>query len=677
LRDLTDAAHKAAAPKAAAPPAPLAPPAPATARPGLTSHLLVLGLLLLLYVPMAGSYMLFDPWETHYAEVARTMNATGNYLSPRWQEENFWSKPAGQLWLLAFGMKAFGVGRGAPDEMVASTLPEWSLRLPIILISVFGIWAMWLLVTRFVSRRAGWLTAAILATMPQWAFITRQAMTDMPDVGLMTGGLALLFLALKDEDAEQPLRSVALGPVRLTGFHLVLAVVAGLVLLQTIYFYGAITKGFMGKRVLPLAALGHMSGYVLCLLAFAVLGWVSVKTRRQLLLVVAYLTFAIAVLMKGILGVAIPGMVVLGYIIVTWDWALLKRAELHLGVLLVISVSFPWYHAMIALHGYPFYREMFVQHHFQRLASGVHGDKGSFEYFLTQLGPGTFPWAAFAPVALAHVLSSRPDRTTLRGQAILFGAIWFVACFTLFSLSMTKFHHYILPALPGLAVVIAVYLDDLAGDRIKAPALGLLCAFGFLAFIAAMIAEKPIRLVWLYIYNYTRSFPGIQFGPVVWELAAVCAVPIVVLLVRHARQIGVWLGVATAATFTLWAIDGYMMQVAPHWGQKTLIREYYERRASPEERLLPWQMNWRGENFYTKGEIAGPRPEAFTVFMSLDNTPMLTYLKARPGRKFFFLLEHSRLNTFKRILPTDNAKQTLKIEDDKSNNKFLLASATM
>jgi len=31
------------------------------------------------------------------------------------------------------------------------------------------------------------------------------------------------------------------------------------------------------------------------------------------------------------------------------------------------------------------------------------------------------------------------------------------------SLSMTKFHHYILPALPGLAIVVGCFLDDLMG----------------------------------------------------------------------------------------------------------------------------------------------------------------------------------------------------------------------
>ena len=37
-------------------------------------------------------------------------------------------------------------------------------------------------------------------------------------------------------------------------------------------------------------------------------------------------------------------------------------------------------------------------------------------------------------------------------EVLRFGAIWFVAGYAVVSLSMTKFHHYILPALPCLAI---------------------------------------------------------------------------------------------------------------------------------------------------------------------------------------------------------------------------------
>ena len=39
-----------------------------------------------LYLPGLGDYGLFDPWETHYGEVARGMVETGNYIDPVWAQ---------------------------------------------------------------------------------------------------------------------------------------------------------------------------------------------------------------------------------------------------------------------------------------------------------------------------------------------------------------------------------------------------------------------------------------------------------------------------------------------------------------------------------------------------------------------------------------------------------------
>ena len=44
--------------------------------------LLVILVGLLLYLPFAGSYGLWDPWETHYAEVARQMTNAGRLHQP-------------------------------------------------------------------------------------------------------------------------------------------------------------------------------------------------------------------------------------------------------------------------------------------------------------------------------------------------------------------------------------------------------------------------------------------------------------------------------------------------------------------------------------------------------------------------------------------------------------------
>ena len=76
---------------------------------------------LLLYVPLAGTYGLLDPWETHYGEVARQMTVRNDYISLWWpgaplDPDHFWSKPVLSFWLMSLFMHLFGVAGGAPGR---------------------------------------------------------------------------------------------------------------------------------------------------------------------------------------------------------------------------------------------------------------------------------------------------------------------------------------------------------------------------------------------------------------------------------------------------------------------------------------------------------------------------------------------------------------------------------
>src|SRR5580765_1746601 len=177
---------------------------------------------LLLYVPLAGSYGLHDPWETHYAEVARQMAVRGDYISLWWpgapiDPEHFWSKPVLSFWIMSLSMMAFGLGHPASGTMALSTRAEWATRLPFCLFGVLGIYAVYLCVSRFVSRRAGIFAAIVTATCPLYALVARQAMTDMAFVGPMTMALALGALALFDDaDVPLPRREARLGKLKLS-----------------------------------------------------------------------------------------------------------------------------------------------------------------------------------------------------------------------------------------------------------------------------------------------------------------------------------------------------------------------------------------------------------------------------------------------------------------------------
>src|SRR6185436_16045173 len=90
-----------------------------------------------LYIPFAGNYGLWDPWETHYSEVARQMLQRHDYVSLWWpgspQDRNeFWSKPVLTFWLIAIGMGVAGLERAAhafDGEMATSWAVEWAARI--------------------------------------------------------------------------------------------------------------------------------------------------------------------------------------------------------------------------------------------------------------------------------------------------------------------------------------------------------------------------------------------------------------------------------------------------------------------------------------------------------------------------------------------------------------------
>ena len=175
----------------------------------------------------------WDPWETHYGEVARQILVRDDPLDLWWRpgygpdgnaENTFWSKPALPFWLMALSMAIFGVGtRPAADELVRSPLPELALRLPSLLAGLlcaaFLGYVVWRLLrddSAAASRgpssaaRAGIFTAVVLSTMPQWALVGRQALTDMFFVAPVVVAMGAWALAWLQPDRELRARRAAL-----------------------------------------------------------------------------------------------------------------------------------------------------------------------------------------------------------------------------------------------------------------------------------------------------------------------------------------------------------------------------------------------------------------------------------------------------------------------------------
>ena len=96
------------------------------------------------------------------------------------------------------------------------------------------------------------------------------------------------------------------------------------------------------------------------------------------------------------------------------------------------------------------------------------------------------------------------------------------------------------------------------------------------------------------------------------------------------------------------------------------------------DRLLSYQLYWRGENFWSGDEIYGWAPEMHTAFEETDSsTAFLKYLNDRSraplGRRYFVILESGRATSLKAILPTPRARGSFEVIETTSN-KFSMTS---
>ncbi len=270
------------------------------------------------------------------------------------------------------------------------------------------------------------------------------------------------------------------------------------------------------------------------------------------------------------------------------------------AVALWAVIGLPWYLAMFAFdardpEGLTFFQRFIVHDHFARLGSGVHTTTpgGSFTYYIEQLGFGVFPWVALLPAALASAVAARLRTRAPREQLQLLFLIWAIVCFGLFSASATRFHHYILPALPALAGLIAL-------ARLRAPALA--CGAVLLALITKDLCGHPRHLVDLFTYNQDRPYPDFLWTRettiALWLAVAAC---VVVPLAARTKVAIFAFGLA------VWMSSVHWVELSQHWTQRELFARYYALRQ-PDEPIAAFYMDWKGETLYSRNTVVQVKP---------------------------------------------------------------------
>ncbi|NIA20429.1 MAG: phospholipid carrier-dependent glycosyltransferase [Anaerolineaceae bacterium] len=173
-----------------------------------------------------GTRGLYETTESRYAECAREMLETGNWLVPQLDGKPHWTKPPLSYWAIAGGMALLGVN-------------EWGARLAGAAAFILSVWVIMQLGALLWDRPVGWLAGLIYATAP---FVAGAANTISTDTLLTLWMLLVVFAYWKAR------RSVSGGRSGRT-WVLLLWVFAGLAFM---------TKGPPALLALLVVAVSHL-----------------------------------------------------------------------------------------------------------------------------------------------------------------------------------------------------------------------------------------------------------------------------------------------------------------------------------------------------------------------------------------------------------------------------------
>lgn len=317
---------------------------------------------------------LVKPDEGRYAEIAREMVATGDWITPRLNNIKYFEKPALQYWATATAYTLFGEH-------------EWTARL--------------------------------------WGGLTGFA------------GVLLAFFAGR----------------RLFGMDAGLN--AALVLGSSFLYVGIGHMNTLDMGVTFFMSLG-LFGFLLAQHSSAT------PKENRVWMHVTWAALACSVLSKGLIGMALPGAVLVLYTLIQRDWGLWKRLHLLSGMGLFLLITAPWFVA-VSLANPEFFHFFFIHEHFERFLTKAHGRYHPWHYFVPILLLGILPWLAWM---FESLFKAWKTEGTHDFQPRRFLLIWILFIFFFFSISSSKLPSYILPIFPALALLTGDLLVKLEARQV-------------------------------------------------------------------------------------------------------------------------------------------------------------------------------------------------------------------
>jgi 4-amino-4-deoxy-L-arabinose transferase-like glycosyltransferase len=208
-----------------------------------------------------------------------------------------------------------------------------------------------------------------------------------------------------------------------------------------------------------------------------------------------YISSALAVLTKGLIGVLFTGAIIFVHILVTGNWRAIRKLQIGYGLLIFLIVAAPW-HVAAALANPDFLQFYFIREHLLRFLGMRYPKDAGVVPRLVLLGlhlVWLFPWSAFIWGFVRYFPKSvHPQEKTQQACLLLF--IWIGVILAFFFCSNSTQEYYTFPAFAAFALLLGKTMGDL-DMRETSPKWGLI-GLGVMAALTLSAGAGISALAW-------------------------------------------------------------------------------------------------------------------------------------------------------------------------------------
>ncbi|MCH2048591.1 MAG: glycosyltransferase family 39 protein [Trichodesmium sp. ALOHA_ZT_67] len=377
-----------------------------------------------------GNIGLIDETEPIFAETARQMVKTGDWITPYFNGETRFDKPPLIYWLIAISYHLFGIN-------------EWSVRLPSAIsgtgLMCLGFYTLYrygyyhlnpqiytpknkLLIVKLLI---GYIGAAMIAINPETIVWGRIGVSDMLLTSCMCSALLAFFIGYASQTENALIHQQKNSKI---------------IIQKTSYLPNQNQPSKPRKS--PLFNKWYLAFYIL---------------------------ISLAVLTKGPIGIVLPGIIIGSFLLYVGRlFKVLQEIKIWYGILIFFTITFPWYYLVTLVNGKEYIDSFFGYHNFERFTRVVNHHQGPWYFYFLVVLIGFAPWSIYLPVAIAKTKFWQPYywRHKPRNKQLgLFAFFWFICIFAFFSISATKLPSYVLPIMPAAAILLALFWSNIILHR--------------------------------------------------------------------------------------------------------------------------------------------------------------------------------------------------------------------